>query len=96
MQTLPREAYDDLVRRALAEDIGRGDVTSQALIDADARGRGVLLAKSPCVVAGLDVAFETFRQLDAEVAVRVARCDGTLCQPGEEIAEIAVDRREVS
>jgi nicotinate-nucleotide pyrophosphorylase (carboxylating) len=83
----PRE-YVDLVRRALAEDIGRGDITSETVVDAETRARGVLLAKSQCVVAGLDVAFETFRQLDPDVAFRVARCDGSLCQPGEEIAEI--------
>jgi nicotinate-nucleotide pyrophosphorylase (carboxylating) len=81
--------YVDLVRRALAEDIGRGDVTSQTIIDGETRARGVVLAKSPCVVAGLDVAFEAFRQLDAGVAIGVTRRDGCLCQPGEEIAEIS-------
>jgi nicotinate-nucleotide pyrophosphorylase (carboxylating) len=86
---LPREAYADLVRRSLEEDIGRGDVTSEATVDAHARARGVLIAKSPCVVAGLDVAFETFRQLDEGISVRVIRCDGTFCQPGDEIAEVA-------
>jgi nicotinate-nucleotide pyrophosphorylase (carboxylating) len=85
---LPREAYVDLVRRALAEDIGRGDVTSLTTIEAGARARGVLLAKSPCVVAGLDVAFETFRQLEPAVAIRVIRCDGGACQAGDEIAEV--------
>ncbi len=80
--------YLDLVRRALAEDIGRGDVTTEALVDADTRARGVLLAKSECVVAGLDVAFETFRQLDPGVAIRIARPDGSACQPGEEIASL--------
>jgi nicotinate-nucleotide pyrophosphorylase (carboxylating) len=86
--TLPREAYEDLVRRALDEDLGSGDVTSRATIEERARARGVLLAKSPCVVAGLDVAFETFRQLDPAVAVRVLRPDGAACEPGDEIAEV--------
>jgi len=89
VRTLQPREYVDLVRRALAEDIGRGDITSETVIDAEARARGVMLAKSQCVVAGLDVAFETFRQLDPDVAVRVTRCDGSLCQPGEEIAEIS-------
>ncbi len=86
--TLSREAYADLVRRALEEDIGRGDVTSQATVDVGARARGVLLAKSSCVLAGLDVAFETFRQLDAGASMRVIRSDGSQCEPGDEIAEI--------
>jgi nicotinate-nucleotide pyrophosphorylase (carboxylating) len=85
--------FVDLVRRALEEDIGRGDVTSQAVIEARARARGVLLAKSDCVVAGLDVAFETFRQLDDGVSIRVIRCDGTVCRPGDEIGEVTGSAR---
>jgi len=80
--------YADLVRRALAEDMGRGDITSQTTVDADARARGVLLAKSACVVAGLDIAFETFRQLDPAVTIHVGRCDGNACQAGDDIAQV--------
>ena len=47
--------YRELVRRALAEDLGWGDVTTEGTVDADRKARGVLVAKSPCVVAGLDV-----------------------------------------
>ena len=57
-------AYRDLVRRALEEDIGSGDATSRATIDEARRARGTLVAKSPLVVAGLDVAAEAFHQLD--------------------------------
>jgi nicotinate-nucleotide pyrophosphorylase (carboxylating) len=85
---LARDAYVDLVRRALAEDLGRGDVTSGATVDEGACARGVLLAKCSCVVAGLEIAFETFRQLDPEVAVSAIRPDGDACQPGDKIAEI--------
>jgi nicotinate-nucleotide pyrophosphorylase (carboxylating) len=80
--------YRELVRRALAEDFGRGDVTTDAVIDRDRRGRAVLLAKSPCVIAGLDVAAETFRQLDPVVAISVYRQDGEWCEPGVEVAEV--------
>ena len=55
--------YRELVRRALAEDLGWGDVTTEAVITRTQKARAVLLAKSPCVLAGLDVAFEAFRQL---------------------------------
>ncbi len=89
MDSLSRDAYEDLVRRALAEDIGKGDVTSQATIDEDVCARGILLAKSPCTVAGLAVAFETFRQVDAAVHTHVNRGDGSVCQPGDEIAVIS-------
>jgi nicotinate-nucleotide pyrophosphorylase (carboxylating) len=56
---------DELVRRALAEDIGRGDVTTQAIVPATARARGRITQKQPGIVFGLDVAEAAFAQLDA-------------------------------
>ena len=85
---LDPDAYRELVRRALAEDIGAGDITTQATIDPAQRARAVVLAKSRCVIAGLDVASEAFRQLDPDVRIRVDRPDGTSCDPGVEVAEI--------
>ncbi len=68
---LAPEAYRDLVRTALAEDHGRGDATSAATITAGQRGRGTIVAKSDLVVAGLDVAAETFRQADSSSVFEV-------------------------
>jgi nicotinate-nucleotide pyrophosphorylase (carboxylating) len=80
--------YRETVRRALAEDLGWGDVTTEATVLPAQRARGVLMAKVPCVVAGLDVAVEVFRQLDPGVQV-VVRCgDGTSCGAEEAIAEL--------
>jgi nicotinate-nucleotide pyrophosphorylase (carboxylating) len=76
----------DLVRRALEEDIGRGDATTAALISTEQRARGVILAKSPLVVAGLEVAAETFRQLDPKVVVEVLWGDGARVGANEPIA----------
>src|SRR6185436_5649499 len=80
--------YREIVRRALAEDLGWGDVTTEATVDPELRARGIILAKSPCVVAGMDVAIETFRQLDPAVAVTVLRSDGDRCAPGDVVAEL--------
>lgn len=88
LEPLGPDKYRDLVRRALAEDIGPGDVTTKATVDETHRARAVLLAKSPCVIAGLDLAAEAFRQLDPEVAIRIHHRDGAWCEPGTEIAEI--------
>jgi nicotinate-nucleotide pyrophosphorylase (carboxylating) len=85
---LEPDAYTELVRLALAEDIGGGDITTQATIDPGQRARAVVLAKSRCVMAGLDVASQVFRQLDPDVRIRVDRCDGTSCDPGDEVAEV--------
>jgi nicotinate-nucleotide pyrophosphorylase (carboxylating) len=76
------------VRRALAEDLGWGDVTTDATVSADLQATGVILAKSPCVLAGLDVAAESFRQLDPGCTFTVKRRDGERCEPGDLVAEV--------
>ena len=60
---------EDLVARALAEDVGGGDVTTEATVPADARARAVITQKAPGVVFGLDVAERTFRQLDPSITL---------------------------
>ena len=80
--------YRDIVRRALDEDVGTGDVTTAATVSPSQRARGVFLVKADCVLAGLDVAFEAFRQLDPAVTVTARRQDGDRCRAGEEIAEV--------
>src|SRR4029450_8330561 len=47
----------------------------------------VILAKSACVIAGLDIASEAFRQLDPSVTITVHRADGSWCDPGTVVAE---------
>ena len=79
--------YRELVRRALAEDFGWGDVTTEGVIDAQLKARAVILAKSPCVIAGLDIASEAFRQMDPGVAITVHHGDGSWCEPGTIVAE---------
>jgi nicotinate-nucleotide pyrophosphorylase (carboxylating) len=79
--------YREVVRRALAEDLGWGDVTTEATVDPDQRARGVVVAKSPCVIAGTDLAAEAFRQLDPAVSFDVRRHDGERCIAGDIVAE---------
>ena len=81
-------SYRELVRRALAEDFGWGDVTTEGCIDRDQKAHAYILAKSRCVLAGMDIAAEAFRQLDPAVAVTLYRKDGELCEPGTKVADI--------
>jgi len=81
-------AYRELVRLALAEDIGRGDITTAATVDAKLRARAVVLVKSPLVLAGLDIAAEAFRQLDPDVRITFTRQDGDRCEAGVEVGDI--------
>ncbi|HET6831686.1 MAG TPA: carboxylating nicotinate-nucleotide diphosphorylase [Solirubrobacterales bacterium] len=61
----PDRALDELVAAALAEDLGMGDVTTDAIVPADARGRARIIQKEPGVVFGLDAAAAAFRQTGA-------------------------------
>jgi nicotinate-nucleotide pyrophosphorylase (carboxylating) len=68
---------DEFVRRALAEDLGKGgDVTSAATIGADARFTAELRAREPIVIAGLDIAAAFFRALDEDVIIDQQASDG--------------------
>ena len=87
LEPLEPGMYREIVRRALAEDFGWGDVTTEAIIDRDQHARGVIVAKTGCVVAGLDIASEAFRQMDPAVAVTAHRRDGERCDPGTIVAE---------
>ena len=58
-----------LIDRALAEDVGDGDVTSLATVDAAARGVATITQKAPGVISGLAVAEEVFRRLDPDAEI---------------------------
>lgn len=63
------EALCETVRRALAEDVGSGDVTTAATVALAERARAVITQKAPGVISGIGVAGEVFRQLDPEIVV---------------------------
>jgi nicotinate-nucleotide pyrophosphorylase (carboxylating) len=60
----------DLIDRALAEDVGAGDVTTEATVDAAARARATIVQKAPGVVYGLEVAAAVFTRLDPEARIQ--------------------------
>jgi len=90
--TNPTTDPDDLralVARALAEDVdARGDVTTRAVIDADARGRADIVARANGVLAGVEAATEVFRQVDLDVTVHWCHQDGDALWAGDAIATI--------
>jgi len=93
MRPLDPSDYRDIVRRALEEDVRDGDITTLAMVAPAQRARGVFLAKADCVVAGLDVAFEAFRQVAgsekaADPVVEAAKRDGDACRCGDTIAAV--------
>ncbi|MBX3002241.1 MAG: carboxylating nicotinate-nucleotide diphosphorylase [Caldilineaceae bacterium] len=80
------ETARPIVRRALEEDIGDGDVTTRCTVAADAIYRGRFLAKAGGVIAGLDVVTLTFQLLDGRVEVLPLVAEGSLVERGTVIA----------
>ncbi len=73
---MDQNAIEDLVQRALAEDVGAGDVTSAATVAADARARALITQKARGVVFGLEAAELVFKSLDQEVAAQRLVAEG--------------------
>ncbi len=84
----PRHEIAIAVARALQEDIGTGDVTSRWTLDPELRGRGILVCKAEGVLAGLQVAQETFRQVSTAITLTSFKADGDHLVPGEQIATV--------
>ncbi|HQA49299.1 MAG: carboxylating nicotinate-nucleotide diphosphorylase [Syntrophomonadaceae bacterium] len=79
----------DIIKRALQEDIGHQDITTDNLVDKEQRSRGVFLAKAAGIVAGIHVAQEVFRCLDHDIQFTVVKNDGEKIAPGDTLAVVA-------
>lgn len=79
-------AIDSIIRNALLEDIGTGDVTTLATIEPGTMARAELVAKEDFVLAGIDVARRVFQILDATVAFEKLSEDGLSVRRGEVFA----------
>ncbi len=78
-----------LIRMALTEDLSdRGDITSIAMIAEGRQASGHILTREPCVVSGIPVVQEVFRQVDARVQVESVLTDGDPADPGAVILRI--------
>ena len=83
------------MRLALTEDVGGGDATTDALVDAAARARARIVAKQEGVIAGSGVAALAFRELDPEVKVTWAVPEGGVVKRGDRVAEIEGKARAI-
>jgi nicotinate-nucleotide pyrophosphorylase (carboxylating) len=77
---------DALVALALEEDLGRGDVTSEAIFDESALAAGRIIAKEPLTLAGVEVARAVFARVDAAARFDAVVADGALLAKGEPVA----------
>ena len=85
---LPGEAVRSIVRRALAEDLPWGDVTSEAVIPPGVEAAGRFIGREAGIVCGLPVAAAVFAELDGTVVFRPCVPDGTPIEAGAILAEV--------
>lgn len=82
-----------LIEQALAEDIGPGDVTTEATIPTGATSKATMLAKQDLVLAGIDVAREVFNQLNPVIEFAAFAKDGDRVSAGTELAKLSGNTR---
>src|SRR5512138_1374549 len=84
---LATAAVRRLIDLALEEDLGRGDVTTAAVIDDGATAKARLMARTPMVLAGLGICTEVFLRVDPAIAVTELCDDGARVAGGTAVAE---------
>lgn len=89
------ESTSQLIKLALAEDIGTGDVTSRYFVPEDRMARGFVVAKAEGVLAGVDVGAEVFRRVDAASGVKVLLDDGAQVAPDACVMEVTGKARSL-
>src|SRR5919107_4035111 len=90
---MTRMRIDDLVDRALEEDVGDGDVTTEATVDEAARGVATITQKAPGVISGLDIAEAVFRRLDPDAEVERLGPEGKWREPPAPVLRVTGSAR---
>jgi nicotinate-nucleotide pyrophosphorylase (carboxylating) len=80
---------EEIIDHALAEDLGKGDVTTEALIPGDQQGTGFIMAKEEGILAGVEAAKQVFLRVDPELKVRILLEDGARVKPGSKLARVS-------
>ncbi len=80
--------YDEAVRRALLEDLARGDVTTDAIVSPEDTAKARILARAPGRIAGIAVASHVFHCLDPGLQLDVLVCDGNDADANETVVSI--------
>jgi nicotinate-nucleotide pyrophosphorylase (carboxylating) len=93
--TLPLNFDPQMVRAALAEDVGSGDVTTLATVPADAVGTAVMVARELLVVCGLPIAEAVFREVSAGLNLAPAAADGQRVAKGQALLNIRGPARAI-
>ena len=92
---LSRQEVDDFINRALSEDIGRGDLTTNVTIPPGTHLKASMVARQELVVCGLEIAMLTFKRVNAEIKVELKAKDGDKLAKGAVLATVEGDARPV-
>lgn len=84
----PTRSSHDPIALALAEDIGRGDLTSRYFVGTERRNARIF-AKEPAIAAGVETAAEVFRRVDPQIGISIVRASGSVLERGQTVIEIA-------
>ena len=95
MEAIPTTSLRAIVRNALAEDIGRGDITTEITIPSSVRGRARIVTGSLGLVAGLPVARACFAEMEDDPVGWVSLDDGARIKPGDVVATVESRLRSI-
>ncbi|MFH1826484.1 MAG: carboxylating nicotinate-nucleotide diphosphorylase [bacterium] len=84
-----------LVKQALREDIGSGDITTEAIVPKEQKAKAVIIAKEKGIITGLAVAKEVFRQVDRRIKFTAVVKDGAKVKKGKIIAKLSGPARGI-
>jgi len=85
----------EIIRSALGEDVGKGDITSESLISKTAKVSARFVAGEEGVLAGLAVAEMVFKEIDEAISFQTASAEGARIKPGKELARISGSARSI-
>ncbi|GAA5134805.1 carboxylating nicotinate-nucleotide diphosphorylase [Prosthecobacter algae] len=86
---------EQLIRAAIAEDVGSGDLTATYFVPAESTARARIAAREPGVVAGMEVALRVFQEIDPRILVTPLMQDGAAFFPGDVLLEISGPTRGI-
>ncbi|MDP3025001.1 MAG: carboxylating nicotinate-nucleotide diphosphorylase [candidate division Zixibacteria bacterium] len=82
------QKIQEIVKIALEEDLGKGDITSELIIPEKQKGMGFIIAKEKGIIAGLEVAKSVFKQVDPGLVFKPLVSDGDKARPNQKVALI--------
>jgi nicotinate-nucleotide pyrophosphorylase (carboxylating) len=85
----------DPIGIALREDIGGGDITTASFVPENQQASARIIARERAIVAGIDIAADVFRRVDASLRPEILRGDGALVDSGESVLEVRGNARSI-